>query len=50
MADNLIQNYVDATLVSAATEFTEPVDPASGKVTERSARSAPAKHVMSSID
>ena len=42
MADNLIQNYVNGQLVdSAATEFTELVDPATGKVTGRSPKSTP---------
>ena len=42
MADNLIQNYVNGKLVdSAATEFTELVDPVTGKVTGRSPKSTP---------
>jgi betaine-aldehyde dehydrogenase len=42
MVDNLIQNYVNGKLVdSAATEFTELVDPATGKVTGRSPKSTP---------
>jgi betaine-aldehyde dehydrogenase len=42
MADNLIQNYVNGKLVdSAATEFTELVDPATGTVTGRSPKSTP---------
>jgi betaine-aldehyde dehydrogenase len=42
MADNLIQNYVNGKLVdSAATEFTELVNPTTGKVTGRSPKSTP---------
>ena len=42
MADKLIQNYVNGRLVdSAATEFTELVDPATGKVIGRSPKSTP---------
>ena len=42
MTDNLVQNYVNGKLVdSAATEFTELVDPATGKVTGRSPKSTP---------
>ena len=42
MSDTLVQNYVNGKLVdSAATEFTELVDPATGKVTGRSPKSTP---------
>ena len=42
MADNLVQNYVNGRLVdSAATEFTELVDPTTGQVTGRSPKSTP---------
>ena len=42
MADNLVQNYVNGKLVdSAATEFTELVDPTTGEVTGRSPKSTP---------
>ena len=42
MADNLVQNYVNGKLVdSAATDFTELVDPATGQVTGRSPKSTP---------
>jgi betaine-aldehyde dehydrogenase len=40
MSDTVVQNYVNGKLVdSAATEFTELVDPATGKVTGRSPKS-----------
>ena len=42
MSDTVVQNYVNGKLVdSAATEFTELVDPATGKVTGRSPKSTP---------
>ena len=42
MSDNLVQNFVNGKLVdSAATEFTELVDPATGQVTGRSPKSTP---------
>ena len=42
MVDNLIQNYVNGKLVdSAAAEFTELVDPVTGRVTGRSPKSTP---------
>src|SRR3712207_9099907 len=42
MSDNVVQNYINGKLVdSVATEFTELVDPATGKVIGRSPRSTP---------
>jgi acyl-CoA reductase-like NAD-dependent aldehyde dehydrogenase len=42
VSDTLVQNYVNGKLVdSAATEFTELVDPATGRVTGRSPESTP---------
>ena len=42
MTDNLVQNYVNGKLVdSAATDFTDLVDPVTGKVIGRSPKSTP---------
>src|SRR3712207_5159754 len=42
MSDNVVQNYINGKLVdSVATEFTELVDPATGKVIGRSPKSTP---------
>ena len=42
MADNVVQNYVSGRLVdSAAADFTDLVDPATGKLTGRSPKSTP---------